>query len=211
MFKVEVFSIDQKKVVGELDLPSEIFGVPVRKDILYRVVSWQLARAHSGTHKTKQIGDVSGTTKKPWRQKGTGRARLGSLRAPQCRGGGIIFGPVVRDRAFNLQKKVRRMGLKCALSARLADGRLKIVDSLSMNSGKTKDVMRLFERSTLLVDGDRVCEKMQRAIANIHTLNILPKCGINVYDILKHDHLVLSVEAVKALQNWFELDREVLA
>src|SRR6201988_3914378 len=119
--KLTVRNLDNQEV-GDIELAEEVFGAPVRRDILARVVNWQLAKRRAGTHATKGISDVQGTTKKPWRQKGTGRARQGSLRSPQFRGGGIIFGPVVRSHEFDLQKKVRRLALKTALSGEKAAG-----------------------------------------------------------------------------------------
>src|SRR5215510_2245882 len=125
--KAQVTSLDNKKV-GEIDLADEVFGVPVRKDILARAVNWQLAKRRAGTHKTKGISDVSGTTRKPYKQKGTGRARQGSLRSPQFRGGAVIFGPVVRSHAHDLPKKVRKLALRVALASKVADGRLVVLD-----------------------------------------------------------------------------------
>ena len=135
--KVSVKNLDNKEI-GEIELAEAVFGAPVRRDILARVVNWQLAKRRAGTHKTKGISDIQGTTKKPWRQKGTGRARQGSLRSPQFRGGAVIFGPVVRDHGFDLQKKVRRLGLKSALSAKQAEGKLVVIDEAQVKDAKTK-------------------------------------------------------------------------
>src|SRR5690242_7573778 len=109
---------------GEIELSDDVFGVTVRRDILARVVNWQLAKRRAGTHKAKGVSEIAGTTKKPWKQKGTGRARQGSLRSPQFRGGAVIFGPVVRSHEYDLQKKVRRLGMRCALSSKAAEGKL---------------------------------------------------------------------------------------
>src|SRR5512134_771256 len=128
--KLQVTSLDNKKV-GEIDLADEVFGLPVRKDILARAVNWQLNKRRSGNHKTKGISDIQGTTKKPWNQKGTGHARQGSLRSPQFRGGARIFGPVVRSHETGLPKKVRKLALKTALSSKRADGRLIVIDEVS--------------------------------------------------------------------------------
>jgi len=201
MFKVSVKNL-QGNVVGETSLSVGVFQAPVRKDIVTRVVLWQLAKRRSGNHKTKEIGDVSGTTRKPYKQKGTGRARQGSLRSPQFRGGAVIFGPVVRDHAFDLPKKVRRMGLRCALSARLRDNQLTIVDQLSMDSPKTKKALNLFPKSVLLVGGETVCPNLKLAVANLHKVNIIPRQGLNVYDILRHDHVMLSQDAVTYLEQF---------
>src|SRR5579884_4414548 len=126
------------EAVGEIDLDDAVFAVPVREDLIFRAVNWQLAKRRAGTHKTKGISEISGTTKKPYKQKGTGRARQGSLRSPQFRGGATIFGPVVRDHGFSLQKKVRRLGLKTALSAKAAEGKLVVIDAAKVAEAKTK-------------------------------------------------------------------------
>src|SRR3982750_562628 len=135
--KLTVRNLDNQEV-GDIELAEEVFGLPVRRDILARVVNWQLAKRRAGTHKTKGISDISGTTKKPYKQKGTGRARQGSLRSPQFRGGAVIFGPVVRSHEYDLQKKVRRMGMRCALSAKAAEGKLVVLDAATLAEGKTK-------------------------------------------------------------------------
>jgi len=202
MLKVSVKNL-KGDVVGETELSTGIFQAPVRKDIITRVIVWQLAKRRSGNHKTKEIGDVSGTTRKPYKQKGTGRARQGSLRSPQFRGGAVIFGPVVRDHGFSLPKKVRKMGLRCALSARFLANNLTIVDQLSVDSPKTKEIIGKFPSSVLLVGGEQVCANLKNAVANLHKVNILPRHGLNVYDIIKHDHVILSKEAVAYLEDFF--------
>src|ERR1700749_2896424 len=126
--KVQVKNL-ANEAVGEIELDDAIFGLEVRQDLIFRAVNWQLAKRRSGNHKTKGISEISGTTKKPYNQKGTGRARQGSLRSPQFRGGAAIFGPVVRDHGFDLQKKVRRLGLKTALSAKQAEGKLIVIEA----------------------------------------------------------------------------------
>lgn len=188
--------------VDDMELSENIFAAPVRTDILSRVVNWQLAKRRSGNHKTKGISDISGTTRKPYKQKGTGRARQGSLRSPQFRGGAVIFGPVVRDHGYSIQKKVRKLGMKSALSSRFADGKLKIISDFEGVSGKTKDVFKVVQKSTLMISGATACEKLKRAIANLHEIDFLPQHGINVYDILRHDNLLLSREAVDYLEKW---------
>src|SRR5919107_2448044 len=135
--RATVRNLDNQEI-GDIELAEEVFGLPVRGDILARMVNWQLAKRRAGTHKTKGISDISGTTKKPYRQKGTGRARQGSLRSPQFRKGAVIFGPVVRSHEFDLQKKVRKLGLKCALAAKAAEGKLVVLDSASAAEAKTK-------------------------------------------------------------------------
>src|SRR5579863_2317889 len=142
--KLPVKSLDNK-AAGDIEVADDIFGLPVRKDILARMVQWQLAKRRAGTHKTKGISEISGTTKKPWKQKGTGRARQGSLRSPQFRGGATIFGPVVRSHALDLPKKVRKLALRIALSAKQAEGKLFVVDSLNVKDAKTKAIVASFE------------------------------------------------------------------
>src|SRR5689334_25374347 len=153
--KLTVRNLDNQEV-GDIELSEEVFGLPVRRDILARVVNWQLSKRRAGTHKTKGVSDISGTTKKPYRQKGTGRARQGSLRSPQFRGGAVIFGPVVRSHAFGLQKKVRRLALKSALSAKQAEGKLVVLDAAKLDEAKTKALGRRLEslgwESVLIID-----------------------------------------------------------
>lgn len=203
--KLKVIDINNKPK-GEIELDdttfNDIFGRPVRKDILARVVNWQLAKRRSGNHKTKEIGDISGTTKKPYAQKGTGRARQGSLRSPQFRGGATIFGPVVRSHAHDLPKKVRTLGLKTALSAKAKEGKLIVLDSVGSDA-KTKDVVEKFNalgwKSVLLIEGPAVTEGFARAARNIPHVDVLPQQGANVYDILRRDTLVLTKDAVQHL------------
>jgi large subunit ribosomal protein L4 len=201
--KLAVKSLDNKDV-GDIELADAIFGAAVRKDIIARVVQWQLARRRAGTHATKGISDIQGTTKKPWRQKGTGRARQGSLRSPQFRGGAVIFGPVVRSHEFVIQKKVRRLALKCALSAKQAEGKLVVLDSAKIKDAKTKGLAQQFEklgwRSVLIIGGPELDEGFARAARNLRDVDVLPQQGINVYDIMRRDTLVLTRAAVQHLE-----------
>ena len=201
--KLSVKNLDNKSV-GDIELADEVFGVPVRRDILARMVNWQLAKRRAGTHKTKGISDVQGTTRKPWRQKGTGRARQGSLRSPQFRGGAVIFGPVVRSHAFDLQKKVRRLALKTALSAKQAEGKLVVLEELTLKEPKTKALAKLFETlnwgSVLIIGGPVLDENFARAARNLPEVDVLPQQGANVYDILRRDTLVLTRDAVQHLE-----------
>ena len=200
--KLTVRNLDNQEV-GDIELAEEVFGLPVRRDILARVVNWQLAKRRAGTHKTKGISDISGTTKKPYKQKGTGRARQGSLRSPQFRGGARIFGPVVRSHAFDLQKKVRRLGLKTALSAKQAEGKLIVIDEAQLGEAKTKQLRARLDAlgwdSVLIIDG-AVNENFARAARNLPKVDVLPQQGANVYDILRRDTLVLTREAVQHLE-----------
>jgi len=194
----------ENKPAGEIELDEAVFGLPVRKDILARAVNWQLAKRRQGTHKTKGISDVQGTTKKPYKQKGTGSARQGSLRSPQFRGGGIIFGPVVRSHAHDLPKKVRKLALKTALSSKQADGKLVVIDDAKLGKFKTKELAKRLDKlgwaSTLVIDGPEVNDQFRRAAANILGLDVLPQQGANVYDILRRDTLVLTRAAVQHLE-----------
>jgi len=201
--KLKVHSLDNKEV-GDIDLADEVFGLPVRSDILARVVNWQLAKRRAGTHKAKGISDISGTTKKPYKQKGTGRARQGSLRSPQFRGGAVIFGPVVRSHEFGLQKKVRKLGLKTALSAKQAEGKLVVIEAASVAEAKTKALRAQFAtlgwESVLVIDGAVVDEGFAKAARNLPKVDVLPSQGANVYDILRRDTLVLTRAAVEQLE-----------
>jgi large subunit ribosomal protein L4 len=201
--KLQVKTLDNGEA-GEIELADEVFGVAVRRDILARVVNWQLAKRRAGTHKTKGISEISGTTKKPYRQKGTGRARQGSLRSPQFRGGAVIFGPVVRSHEFSLQKKVRRLALKTALSAKQAEGKLIVVDQARVDAAKTRALAERFRtlgwESVLIIDGPAVDENFARAARNLPKVDVLPQQGANVYDILRRDTLVLTRDAVQHLE-----------
>ncbi|EKV29308.1 LSU ribosomal protein L4p (L1e) [Caenispirillum salinarum AK4] len=201
--KVDVITLDNKSA-GSVELAEDIFGLDVRADLLHRVVRWQLAKRQAGTHKTKGISEISGTTKKPFRQKGTGHARQGSMRSPQFRGGATIFGPVVRSHAHDLPKKVRKLGLKTALSAKAKDGKLVVLDTATSESGKTKDLVKqlaaLGWSSALIIDGEAVNDGFARAARNIVGVDVLPQQGANVYDILRRDTLVLTKDAVAKLE-----------
>jgi large subunit ribosomal protein L4 len=201
--KVVVRNLDNQEV-GDIDLDDAVFALPVRRDILARVVNWQLAKRRAGTHKTKGISEIQGTTKKPYKQKGTARARQGSLPTPQYRGGAVIFGPVVRSHAFDLQKKVRRLGLKTALSAKLGEGKLVVIDAAHAEEAKTKALRTRLEvlgwGSVLIIDGAAVDQNFARAARNLPRVDVLPQQGANVYDILRRDTLVLTRAAVEQLE-----------
>lgn len=201
--KVPVKTLDNA-AAGEIELSEAVFGLPTRADLLHRMVNWQLAKRRAGTHKTKGISEISGTTKKPWRQKGTGRARQGSLRSPQFRGGAVIFGPVVRDHAHSLTKKVRKLGLRTALSSKAAEGKIVVLDDAATDSFKTKELAAKLKAlgltSALIIDGDAVNENFGLAARNIPLIDVLPQQGANVYDILRRDTLVLTRAAVQRLE-----------
>lgn len=194
----------ENKAAGDIDLAEEVFGVEVRKDILARMVNWQLAKRRAGTHKVKTRGEISGTTRKQFRQKGTGRARQGSNRVTQFRGGATVFGPVVRDHAHKLLKKVRKLALRSALSAKQAEGKLVILDDAKLKAPKTKDLVgqlgKLGWVDVLVVGGAELDANFSKAAANIPHIDVLPSQGANVYDILRRDTLVLTKEAVQNLE-----------
>ena len=201
--KLDVIKLDAKKA-GSIDLSDEIFGLEPRADILHRVVRWQRAKAQAGTHSTLGRSDVSYSTKKIYRQKGTGGARHGDRGAPIFRHGGTYKGPVPRSHAHDLPKKFRALGLKHALSAKAGAGQLVILDSIEMKEGKTailaKAAKELGWKRVLIIDGADVNENFARAAANIEGIDVLPSMGANVYDILKRDTLVITKAGVEALE-----------
>ncbi len=199
--QVDVKTLDGGSA-GQHELPDAIFAQTPRADIMARVVHWQLAKRRAGTHSTKGMGEVSGTTKKPYKQKGTGNARQGSLRSPQFRTGGRVHGPVVRDHGYDLPKKVRRLGLISALSQKQAEGKLVVLDAATGGDGKTKSLKArlgvLGWTSVLVVDAT-VDAVFLRAAANLHRIDVMPTAGANVYDILGHDVLAITTAGVAAL------------
>ncbi len=198
---VDIKTLDNGSA-GSTSLPDEIFGATPRSDIMARVVLWQLAKRRAGTHKVKGMGEVSGTTRKPYKQKGTGNARQGSLRAPQFRTGGAVHGPVVRSHGYDLPKKVRRLGLISALSQKLADGKLIVLDAATGNA-RTAELAKKLKvlgwNSALIVDGI-VDEGFLRAARNLPKIDVLPSVGANVYDILNHDVLAITQAGVEGLK-----------
>jgi large subunit ribosomal protein L4 len=201
--KLDVKTLDGS-ASGSIDLAEAIFGLPVRKDLLARMVNYQLAKRRAGTHKTKIRSEVKATSKKMYAQKGTGQARHGNQAAPQFRGGGKAFGPVVRDHAHEMPKKVRKLALKTALSAKQAEGKLVVLETASLQDAKTAKLAaslgKLGLQSVLVIDGPEVNENFSRAARNIAGVDVLPQQGANVYDILRRDTLILTREAVKHLE-----------
>lgn len=189
---------------GEIELPEALFGATPRADIMARVVHWQLAKRRAGTHKAKGMGEVSGTTKKPYRQKGTGNARQGSLRSPQYRKGGVVHGPVVRDHGYSLNKKVRRLGLISALSQKAAEGKLVVLENAALaadakTSAMAAKVKALGWKSVLVVDV-AADENFARCVRNLPKVQVLPTIGANVFDILNHEVLAVTRAGVEALK-----------
>ncbi len=201
--KLDVIKLDAGKA-GSVDLSDEIFGLEPRADILHRVVRWQRAKAQAGTHKVKGRSEVSYSTKKIYRQKGTGGARHGDKGAPIFRHGGTYKGPTPRSHAHDLPKKFRALGLKHALSAKAKAGELVVIDEASLPEAKTallaKALKNLGWKRALVIDGAAVNENFARAAANIQDLDVLPSMGANVYDILRRDTLVLTKAGVEALE-----------
>ncbi|MBI4795991.1 MAG: 50S ribosomal protein L4 [Deltaproteobacteria bacterium] len=190
---VDVLNINKEKV-GEVELQEEIFGVPVRGHVLHEVVTWQRACRRAGTASTKSRGEVRGGGRKPWRQKGTGRARVGSNRSPIWRGGGIIFGPKPRSYAYTLPKKVRRLALKMALSSKLQAGQLLVLDEYPHTTPKTKDfvqVLRNLEVAKALIIAPEAHQALELSARNVPHVQVMLPAGLNVYDILRYEHLVM--------------------
>ena len=196
------------KDAGQLKLNEAIFGLDPREDILARVVRWQLAKKQQGTHKTKGRAEIARTGAKMYKQKGTGRARHHSARAPQFRGGGKAHGPVARSHEHDLPKKVRALGLKLALSAKAKASSIIVVDELKLADAKTKvlaaSLAKLGLTNALVIAGAEVDQNFSKAVANIPNIDVLPVQGINVYDILRRGTLVLSKAAVEALEERFK-------
>jgi large subunit ribosomal protein L4 len=199
---VDIYNI-QKEKVGELNLADDIFGVEVRGDVLHEVVTWQRACRRSGCACTKTRGEVRGGGRKPWRQKGTGRARSGSNRSPIWKGGGTTFGPRPRSYAYTLPKKVRRLALKMALSSKLESGQLVILDSYPHTEPKTRDfaaVLKTFELGKALFVSPGENRALELSARNVPGVQVMLPVGLNVYDILKYDHLVLFSPALAAIE-----------
>ncbi len=205
--ELEVKTLDGASA-GSITVSDEIFGLEPRADILQRIVRWQLSKRQAGTHKAKIRSEVNRTGRKMYKQKGTGRARHGDQSAPQFRGGGKAFGPVVRSHAHDLPKKVRALGLKHALSAKAKASTLIVVDEATATEPKTKALRERLAafglQRVLIIAGNEVDTNFQLAARNIPNLDVLPVQGINVYDILRRDTLVLTREAVERLEERFK-------
>jgi large subunit ribosomal protein L4 len=205
--KIKAINLEAK-AAGQVDLSDEIFGLEPRADILQRMVRYQLAKRQAGTHKTKQRGEISISGAKMYKQKGTGRARHSTRAAPQFRGGGKAFGPVVRSHAIGLPKKVRALALKHALSDKAREDKLIVIAEAKVKEAKTKALAKQFAKlglsDALIVDGPQVEADFALAARNIPAIDVLPVQGINVYDILRRDLLVLTRAAVEALTERFK-------
>ena len=201
--KIDVINFDGK-AAGNIELSDAVFGVDARADILQRVVHWQSANARRGTHAVKSVSDVSGSGRKVYKQKKTGNARQGEKRNVHMRGGGVIFGPVVRSHALDLPKKIRTLGLKMALSSHSAAKTLVVIDSEKVAAAKTGDVAKKLAKmkltSALFVCGDAIDANFKKSVSNIRNMDVLPAIGANVRDILRHKTLVLTKDGAKALE-----------
>ena len=200
--KAELKSIWNKKT-SNIELADSVFGITPRDDIIARVVKWQLAKRRAGTHKVKSRSEIAKTGAKMFRQKGTGRARHGPASVVQFRGGGVVHGPVVRDHGHDLPKKVRKLGLRSVLSAKAASGKLIIVDNLK-SDGKTASLKAkltgLGVSNALVIGGETLENEFVRAAANIPLIDVLPSQGLNVYDAVRRDVLVMTKDAVDFIE-----------
>ena len=205
--KQEIKSLENK-VLKQIDLNKSIFGLEVKNDIIHRMIRFQLAKKRSGNHKTKGISEISGTTRKPFKQKGTGSARQGSRRSPQMRGGAVIFGPEVRSHSHKLPKKIKSLALRMALSNKFKEGKLTVVSDFKINKPKTSFLKNLLAKlninSALFIDGKEIEKNFKFAIRNVPMTDFLPITGINVYDIVRRDSLVLSQKALDGLNERFK-------
>ncbi len=201
--KTKILTLENT-AAGDIDLSDDIFGLEPRKDILARMVNYQLAKRRAGTHKVKNRAEIAGNSQKIYRQKGTGRARQGNGKAPHFRGGGRAFGPTPRDHAHDLPKKVRRLAMMHALSSKVAAGKLIILDDVMASEPKTKllkaKLTALGLANALIVGGAELDRNFALAAQNIPNIDVLPTQGANVYDILRRDTLVLTKAAVESLE-----------
>jgi large subunit ribosomal protein L4 len=205
--ELKILSLDGKEA-GSANLSDAIFALEPRQDLIQRCVNWQLAKRQRGTHKVKFKDEIWRTGKKMYRQKGTGSARHGSARVPQFRGGGRVFGPHVRSHAHDLPKKVRALALKHALSSKAKAGTIILLEAASVKDAKTKALSQHFEKlglsNALIVDGAQIDAGFANAARNIPNIDVLPIQGINVYDIMRRGHLVLTRAAIDALEARFK-------
>ncbi|QGQ43994.1 50S ribosomal protein L4 [Metabacillus sediminilitoris] len=190
--------------VGEIELNDSVFGIEPNQHVLFDAVIMQRASLRQGTHKVKNRSEVAGGGRKPWRQKGTGRARQGSIRSPQWRGGGIVFGPTPRSYAYKLPKKVRRLAIKSALSSKVIDNNIVVLEDLAFNAPKTKEMTSVLkglsvERKALIVTADNN-ENVALSARNIPGVTVVTANGVNVLDVLNHDKLIMTKAAVQKVE-----------
>ena len=201
MAKVDVLDWDKKKV-GQVELPAEVFEQPVKKAVLHSLVKWQLASRRSGTHKAKKKSEVSGGGKKPFKQKGTGSARQGSIRSPLMPGGGVVFPPTPRDYSYTVPKKIKQAGFKSALSYLLGEGRLFVLENLECKDGKTKALAERLKKfglkKAVLIDS-KTNETTRRAARNLKSFRYYGVEGMNVYDLLRYDNAIISQDSLEKI------------
>jgi len=201
MAKVDVLDWDKKKV-GQVELPAEVFEQPVKKAVLHSLVKWQLASRRSGTHKAKKKSEVSGGGKKPFKQKGTGSARQGSIRSPLMPGGGVVFPPTPRDYSYTVPKKIKQAGFKSALSYLLGEGRLFVLENLDCKDGKTKALAERLKKfglkKAVLIDS-KTNETTRRAARNLKSFRYYGVEGMNVYDLLRYDNAIISQDSLEKI------------
>ncbi|MFS1516749.1 50S ribosomal protein L4 [Cytobacillus sp. Hm23] len=203
MPKVTLYS-QNGSTVGEVELNESVFGIEPNKSVLFDAVIMQRASLRQGTHKVKGRSEVRGGGRKPWRQKGTGRARQGSIRSPQWRGGGIVFGPTPRSYSYKLPKKVRRLALKSALSTKVLENDIVVLESLAFEAPKTKEMVNILnslsaDRKALIVTADQN-EFVTLSARNIPGVTVISATGVNVLDLLNHDKLVITKDAVEKVE-----------
>jgi large subunit ribosomal protein L4 len=206
MAQCDLYNLEKKKV-GKVELKDQIFAAPVKPHLFHEVTTWQLAKRRSGTAATKERSEVRGGGRKPWKQKGTGRARAGTSRSPIWRGGGTIFGPQPRAYDYPLPKKVRMAALRSALSLRLQEGKLLLLDAFASTEIKTKAFVKAMEglgikSAVLVTDGENL--NLERSARNVPWVKILRHNGLNVYDILKYEHLIILKPAIEKIQERLE-------
>lgn len=201
--KVDIINFENKSV-GQIELSEDIFKQELRNDILHAIVNWQLAKRRSGTQSTLTRTEVHGTTKKPFKQKGTGHARQGSLKGPHQRHGGVAHAPKPRSYEYKMNKKFVIKGLKTALSLKFSEGNLKIVDTVTIDSPKTKDVTAklksLEATNALIVRGSNDKDNFYKSVQSVKNVDVIPQFGLNVYDILRHEKLIVTKHALEDLQ-----------
>ncbi|BFH16972.1 50S ribosomal protein L4 [Paenibacillus thiaminolyticus] len=206
MPKVAVYNISGAQV-GEIELADTVFGIEPNKHVLHDAVVMQLASMRQGTHKVKTRSEVSGGGRKPWKQKGTGRARQGSIRSPQWKGGGTVFGPTPRSYAYKLPKKVRRLAIKSALSSKVLAEQIIVLDQLTMNAPKTKEFAAILnnlkvDRKALVVVPE-YNDNVALSARNIPSVKLVAADGVNVYDVLRHEKLIITKDAVQKVEEVF--------
>ncbi len=201
--KLKVVNLANKEV-SELTVSSKVFGAAIREDLMLEYIRWQRAKRRAGTAKTKTRSEISASTKKIYRQKGTGSARHGARSAPIFRGGGVVFGPVVRSFEYKLNKKVKRQALISALSLKIKNKSVVVIDSFALDEIKTSDLQKklndISAKKSLIIDVN-IANNLALSVRNLYKYNILPACAVNVYDLLKYDNLLISVDAIKEIES----------